>query len=150
MVKSPSKTVIDVYFSGRPSAAFLRQVAINEITKKQPVDGADASHQHEHTIKLTEHERWHPAKRTKRCGITQFRIRGVPRIDALDNLQGLVLADFEFTNRDDQLAFTMPDFCLADVTQEQAIAGGVLAGKTFAQVAPKLQKYAYKVLHNMI
>lgn len=156
--KSPSKTVIDIYFPAHAEHALLRLRRSGdqyEMTKKQPIDEADLSHQHEHTIKLTEHEfkalAQAPGKRVAKQRYYYPYQGRTAEIDIfLDDLQGLVLADFEFTDRDDQLAFTMPDFCLADVTQEEAIAGGTLAGKTFAQVAPALQKYSYKILHNMI
>jgi hypothetical protein len=33
---------------------------------------------------------------------------------------------------------------LADVTQDDAIAGGILAGKSFTDVAPFFVKYGYR------
>lgn len=39
-------------------------------------------------------------------------------------LKGLVLIDFEFETIDAKDRFTMPNFCLVEVTQEDFIAGG--------------------------
>ena len=61
-------------------------------------------------------------------------------------LQGLVLVDFEFDNVSEKDAFNMPEFCLADVTQEEFLAGGMLCGKTYADIEPFLKKFNYKKL----
>jgi hypothetical protein len=37
----------------------------------------------------------------------------------------------------------MPDFCLVDVTNEDVVAGGKLAGKTYKTIAAKLKKLGY-------
>jgi hypothetical protein len=41
----------------------------------------------------------------------------------------------------------MPSFCLVDVTQEEAHAGGVLTGKIYTDIAGVLERYQYKALH---
>lgn len=154
LTKAPSKLVVDVYFplNATHSCLRLRQNGDQfEITKKIPVDGADSSHQHEHTIKLTQPEftalAVAPGKRVvKRRYFYDFNGR-LAEIDVFEeNLKGLVLADFEFKTREEQAAFKMPDFCLADVTQDEAVAGGYLAGKSYADVAPQLAGYWYKPL----
>jgi len=38
----------------------------------------------------------------------------------------------------------MPDFCLADVTQEEFLAGGFLAGKKYLDIQSFLDKHGYK------
>ena len=38
----------------------------------------------------------------------------------------------------------MPDFCLAEVTQEEFIAGGMLCGKSFEDIKDKLEKFGYR------
>ena len=49
----------------------------------------------------------------------------VSEIDVFrDGLDGLVLVDFEFSTVEEMKSFEIPDFCLADVTQEDFIAGG--------------------------
>jgi CYTH domain-containing protein len=68
-------------------------------------------------------------------------------LDVFDGkLQGLVVVDFEFETEEDKNAFSMPDFCLADVTQELFIAGGMLAGKGYADIEEDLQRFGYKKL----
>lgn len=38
----------------------------------------------------------------------------------------------------------MPEFCLADVTQDAFIAGGMLAGKSFKDIEKDLGKFNYQ------
>jgi len=150
----PSKLIVDVYYPLEAAHSFLR-VRQNgdkyEITKKEPIEGNDSSQQNEHTIKLTREEflaiTKNPGKRVAKRRFA-YSYNGMPaEVDVFqDDLAGLVVVDFEFADRASQEAFTMPDFCLADVTQDEAIAGGVLAGKSFADVAPLLEKYNYKPL----
>ncbi len=61
-------------------------------------------------------------------------------------LKGLVIIEFEFQTRADMDQFVMPDFCLADVTNDDTIAGGILAGKTYADIEARVAKYGYKPL----
>ena len=62
----------------------------------------------------------------------------------LDDLEGLATADFEFVSSQEKDSFIMPDFCLADVTQEKTTAAGILAGKKYSDIEPFLNKYGYK------
>lgn len=122
-----------------------------ELTKKQPVHGADSSEQTEHTIALSEDEYADLVKgRTRVVSKDRYfvEIAGHPaEVDVfLDGLAGLVLIDFEFENNQAKNDFTAPDICLADVTQEAFIAGGILAGKSYPDIEPFLQKYDYKQL----
>jgi hypothetical protein len=55
----------------------------------------------------------------------------------------MVLVDFEFDTEEDQAAFAMPEFCLADVTQEDFIAGGILAGKKYQDLEEDLKRFNY-------
>lgn len=122
-----------------------------EITKKQPIEGKDSSAQSEHTIMLSREEYKDISSNRKRCVIKdryKVVIDGHPaEVDVFcGELQGLVLIDFEFSSREAQLAFVMPSVCLADVTQEEFIAGGILAGKRYIDLEPQLSKYNYKKL----
>lgn len=122
-----------------------------ELTKKVPVEGADASHQNEHTIRLT------PEEAAAFDGIDAKRfvkrryyctVAGRPaELDVYEeDLAGLAVIDFEFTSEQEFEAFQMPDICLADISVEEALAGGMLAGKKYADLEPVLQKYGYKPL----
>ncbi len=62
------------------------------------------------------------------------------------NLAGLVLVDIEFTSIEDKDSFTSPSFCGAEVTQEDFIAGGLLAGKSYSDIEEKLTYFGYKKL----
>ena len=37
----------------------------------------------------------------------------------------------------------MPDFCLADVTQEKFIAGGMICGKSYEDIEKELKRFNY-------
>lgn len=119
------------------------------ITKKQPVHGKDSSEQVEQTIPLTLDEFKEfsilSGKRVHKKRYTQQFGKITMDLDIfLDGLSGLVLVDFEFTEKEEKDLFKMPDWCLADVTQEKFIAGGVLAGKVYADVEQNLFNYGYK------
>lgn len=152
--RCPSTVIVDVYYPDAEAHPRLRARQRGdhyEITKKIIVSGTDSSHQVEHTIELTRDEfealTKEPGRRVaKRRYLYDYQGR-TAEVDVFEgDLAGLVEVDFEFTNRDDQLAFQMPDFCLADVTQEAFAAGGMLAGKTYADIQPELDRYGYKPL----
>ena len=54
--------------------------------------------------------------------------------------------DFEFETEEEKEKFEMPEFCLADVTQENFIAGGMLAGKKYKDIEKELERFEYKKL----
>lgn len=150
----PSKLIADVFYPTDARHPILR-VRQNgdkyQVTKKMIAEGTDASRMIEETIHLTAEEykgltAGHGKRFTKRR--YQYPYQGhTAEIDVYQNeLKGLVVIDFEFTNRQDQQAFTMPDFCLADITQEEQFAADMLAGKSYADIAPALQTLGYKAL----
>lgn len=122
-----------------------------EITKKIPVDQKDSSRQHEYTIPLSKKEFDCLSKAGNRSVVKdryQVKIDGYPaEVDVFrDKLEGLVLIDFEFASVSDLAAFKQPDICLADVTQDEFIAGGMLAGKSYADIKPELEARNYQPL----
>lgn len=147
-----STEVFDIYF---PQAALHPNLRVRkkgekfEITKKHPVEGTDSSRQSEETIPLTKEEFLEFAvlqgKRVRK--IRYYYQAGVDmaEIDVFqDDLEGLVLIDFEFKTIEEKNNFVMPDFCLAEVTQEKFTAGGILAGKKYSDLETDLKKYNYK------
>lgn len=64
----------------------------------------------------------------------------------LDKLEGLVLVDIEFNSREELDICAMPDFCLADVTNEDCFAGGILSGSDFCDIEDTLTKFGYNKL----
>jgi CYTH domain-containing protein len=121
------------------------------ITKKYPVAGSDPSMQYEHTIEL-ERDEFDALVNCSKKGFVKRRyfmnLAGRPaEIDIYHELlEGLAIVDFEFDNELGKNKFETPDFVLADVTQEEALAGGFLAGKSFNDIMPLLEKYGYKAL----
>ncbi len=123
-----------------------------EMTKKYPVKEGDASVQHELTIPLTKKEYDElvasvKGKRARKVRHIYERDRVRFEVDVYqDALKGLVVVDAEFPDGVGKDDLKMPDFCLADVTQETAFAGGMLVGKSYADIEPTLRKYHYKKL----
>ncbi len=119
------------------------------LMKKEPVNEGDSSHMLEQTIKLTEKE-FEYFSRIEGLEVKKLRYSYTwngfeAEIDVFkDRLEGLVLVDFEFSSVEEKDKFEMPDFCLADVTQEEFIAGGMLAGKGFEDIEEQLKKYNFK------
>jgi len=150
--KSNSLEIIDVYIpeaAEHPVLRLRKKGANMELTKKVPLVGTDSSEQKEETIHLSEEE----FKELQRIGGKKLRKtrhyynynNRVAEIDVYkDDLEGLVVVDFEFNSVDDKNNFIMPDFCLADVTQEKCIAAGIVAGKKYSDIQPILEKYGYR------
>lgn len=149
-------TIRDTYIPDTVSHARLRLRAKGDkyvITKKHPVAGADSSVQFEHTIELTKEE--YDALVT--CSAKDFVKRRYfmdiaghnAEVDVYgEKLAGLVVADFEFPSEAEKDAFQMPDICLADVSQEEATAGGYVSGKSYEDIEPVLKKYGYERVTN--
>lgn len=149
-----SVLIRDIYVpkTARHSQLRLRQTDDQYvITKKYPVVGTDSSQQFEHTIELNKDE-FEALASCSDKGFVKRRyfmdLAGRPsQIDIYhEKLEGLALIDFEFDNADEKDLFIMPDFALADVTQDEVVAGGMLAGKSFDDIAPLIKKYDYKKL----
>lgn len=144
--------LLDIYVplsSEHPILRIRKRGAKYVITKKHPITGTDSSEQSEETIPLSEDEYRELAqlkgKRLRKNRYT-FGESGVTvDVDVfLDDLAGLVTVDFEFISSEAKNNFEMPDWCLADVTQEKLIAGGMLAGKKYSEIETSLQNYGYK------
>ncbi len=118
------------------------------ITKKYPIDDGDKTEMIEETIPLDKIE-FEALQKCSTKDITKYRynvtIRGYSaEVDVFEEkLQGLVLIDFEFGSSAEKDAFVVPDICLADVSQEEMFAGGMLAGKSYEDIESTLKKYDY-------
>ncbi len=152
--KARSAEIIDIYIPKEERHPTLRIRKFGEkfeITKKYPVAEGDSSEQHEHTIKLSAGDfaalSGIDGKRTRKMRY-YFEWNGkIAEIDVFrDALEGLVLVDFEFESAEEKQKFIMPDFCLAEVTQEEFIAGGMLCGKSYKDIEKGLAKFNYKKL----
>ena len=149
-----SKEIIDIYIpksSIHPTLRIRKNGSEYEITKKEPVKGNDSSHQREQTIILTESEFMELAqlngKRVSKIRYCYDHNSRTAEIDVFQGpLKGLVLVDFEFEEIGEKDYFEMPDFCLADVTQEKFIAGGMICGKSYEDIEDDLKRFNYSKL----
>ena len=144
----------DTYIPDRPEHSHLRLRKKGNkcsITKKMPM-ADDASEMMEHTIELDDAEYEALTSCSKKRVVKK---RYYAKIDGFDaevdvfeeGLRGLVLVDFEFSDVDEKNKFVMPESLLADVTPEEFIAGGMLAGKNYEDIAEDLDKYGYKKIN---
>jgi adenylate cyclase len=150
--KCSRKEVSDIYIPKareHPTLRIRKNGDKYEMTKKEPVILGDSSKQAEHTIPLTEEEfaelQHLKGKRVRKIRYLYPIAGRIAEVDVFqDKLYGLVLVDVEFESEDEKAQFKMPDFCLADVTQEKFTAGGMLCGKSFKDIKEELKKYKYK------
>ncbi|MBI5077418.1 hypothetical protein HZB94_03485 [Candidatus Falkowbacteria bacterium] len=151
----PSKEIIDIYIPKtveHPVLRIRKSGEKYEMTKKTPIKDGDASEQTEQTIALSKEEfdalTKLDGKRTHKIRY-YYKVQGqTAEIDIFqDELAGLVLIDFEFDTIDAKNTFTPPDFCLVDVTQETFLAGGMVCGKSYADLETRLMKFSYKPLY---
>ena len=123
-----------------------------EITKKSTIIEGDHSQLLEQTIKLSREEFLQLEKEVSGKRIVKTRyyypVNGViAEVDVFgEALTGLILIDFEFKTNEEKEAFKPPFFCLADVTQEDFIAGGILCGKKYADLEKDLARFNYQRL----
>ena len=146
------KEIIDIFIpksSRHPTVRIRKNGDKYEITKKEPVDENDKSEMQEDTVPLTEEEfktlSTVDGKRTRKLRYYYNHNGRIAEVDVFqDNLKGLVLVDFEFETSEEKTAFTIPDFCLTEVTQEEFIAGGMVCGKSYEDLIEDLTKFDYK------
>ncbi len=148
---SPHKLVVDTYYpleSKHPVLRLRQSSEKFELTKKTPVEGQNASAHTEETIKLSSEE---AAALRQLSGKVVSKIRyyypykgRTADVDIFQgDLSGLILVDLEFDDAGSLETFLMPDFCLADVTEEEFLAGGMLCGKKYADISENLARFRY-------
>jgi CYTH domain-containing protein len=150
----PAKKIVDLYVEGgsiHSSLRIRRNGEEFELTRKAPVEAGDASKQSETTISLNQSE-FESLSSTKSREIEKTRYffdheGRTAEFDVFEGgLKGLIVIDFEFENEAEKASFAMPGFCLAEITQETFIAGGVLAGKSYDNISEELEKFCYQKL----
>ena len=123
-----------------------------EITKKSTIFAGDASQMLEENISLTREEFLLLEKEISGRRVSKTRyyypVNGrIAEVDVFsDSLTGLVLIDFEFNTIEEKDSFQPPFFCLAEVTQEDFIAGGILCGKKYSDLEKELERFNYQRL----
>ncbi len=148
--------LVDIYIPEDPKAHSrlrIRQKGSQyTMTKKILLNEGDASRQQEFDIPLNQKE-FEALSKTSNKRVVKDRynilINGSPaEVDIFrEGLEGLVVIDFEFKTEEEQISFQAPEDCLADVTQENFIAGGNLAGKTYVDIEKMLKRFNYKKLY---
>jgi CYTH domain-containing protein len=149
--ESSSKEMLDIYIpssSDHPHLRIRKWGEKCEITNKQPVVEGNSSRQHELTIPLTEDEYNElatvPGKRVEKTRYFYKESGHTFEIDVFKGkLAGLVLVDIEFKSVEEMDSFQTPSWCLAEVTQEKFIAGGMLCGKSYTDIDAELTGYGY-------
>lgn len=152
MASCEQKELLDVYIPASSPHPKLRLRKVGdsfEITKKVLVDKNDVSQQNEKTIDLTkdEFEELLKAGGKKVRKIRHYFEHKGKKIEMdvfKDGLSGLVLVDVEFDSVEEKNKFQIPDFCLAEVTQEDFLAGGMLCGKIYQDIEENLVKFGYR------
>lgn len=148
------KKIIDVYVPHdvpHPIIRIRKNGERMEITKKLDIEGADLSEKQEETIPLTEAE-YKALMKLEGKRIEKIRYyypfeNITAEFDVFGGeLTGLVEIDFEFDRKEDLEAFIPPDYCLVDVTDDDAFAGGMLAGKKYKDLESLLMKHQYQSL----
>jgi len=146
------KEIIDIYLpkeSRHPTLRIRKNGDTYEITKKEPVDESNLSEMNEYTTPLTEEEfkvlQNTDGKKVRKLRYYYNHNGRTAEVDIFqDELKGLVVIDFEFETSEEKAAFETPDFCLADITQEEFIAGGMICGKCYEDLTEFLTKLNYK------
>jgi CYTH domain-containing protein len=151
------KRLIDVYIpevtNTHPHLRVRKKGDMYEITKKSPLHQGDSSVMVEQTIPLDRVEFEHLSHAsTVRIVKDRYNVTidNYPaEVDVFqEDLRGLVLIDFEFTTVEEKRSFVAPEICFADVTQEDFIAGGLLAGKTYADIEGDLKRFGYRLIES--
>lgn len=144
----PSHEIIDYYIPQGATHAKLRIRKSDEkyiITKKEPLDENNVSVQMEHNVELSEAEfsafKNIPSDKSHKI---RYYYDNAEISIFLDDLAGLVLIDFEFKDVEESLEFVAPDFCLAEVTDDEEVAGGILCHHSMKTLRPFLDKYNYQ------
>jgi len=152
--KCESREIVDIYFpekKAHPTIRLRKNGKKFELTKKEPLAEGNSSEMLEQTIMLREEEFLEfarlPGKKVSKIR-HNYPFNGlVAEVDVFtEALEGLVLVDFEFSSIEEKAAFKIPEFCLAEVTQEAFVAGGMLCGKSFKDIEQALEKFGYKSL----
>lgn len=151
------KTVIfDIYLPknfDKPKIRLRRNGEKYEFTKKYLAGESDYTKFVEETIALTQGEFETLAHEVegKRIHKIRYYFDWNGRTAEFDvfhsDLKGLVLVDFKFSREEEIYSFSMPSFCLADVTEDELFSGGYLCGKSYKDIAKHLSKYNYKPLY---
>ncbi len=157
LTKSPHKEILDIYLPEDDPHPLLRLRQSGdkfEITRKDKINN-DNTEQKEFTIVLTR-EQFAALAKVEGKRVHKIRYyypyeKYTAEIDLfLDELAGLAIAEVEFSTSTEKASFSMPEFCLRDVDDEEFLAGGMLAGKTYKSIEKRLKKLGSKNISKQI
>lgn len=146
-----SIVIRDIYIPEHSSHASLRlrqKGDAYEMTKKIQIVEGDSSRQIEHTIPLSIEE----FEALASCSTKSLRKRRYytkieehdAEVDVYEEaLEGLIVIDFEFASDTELGEFIQPKVALADVTQDEIVGGGFLAGRSYEDIEDGLKEYGY-------
>lgn len=134
-----------------PPLRLRRKGDMFEITRKMPAVTGDYSQHIEHTIPLDQKTyeilSQVSARRLRKKRYLTIIANMPAEVDVFeDELEGLVLIEFEFTAKSALENFQKPTECLIDVTQDRQILGGQLAGKSYDDIKGWLESKGYTKL----
>ncbi len=147
--------VLDIYiptYFDHPKIRIRKLGDKYELTKKYQIDEADHFRLIEENINLSEGEFCALEKELKGKRVHKIRYffnwKGkIAEFDVFQgDLIGLVLVGVKFTHEEEMYSFKMPDFCLADITEEDFTSGSFLCGKSYKEIENHLSKFNYKQL----
>ncbi len=149
-----AEEIVDLYIpadAASPTLRLRKQGKHYDLTKKEIIHEGDFSEMHEYTIHLSEKEyeafKSIPTKEIRKIRYFYPFKDHIAEISIFKKaLAGLVLIDFEFEKPEEKNEFKMPEFCLADVTQESFASGRNLAGKSYSDIEEELKQFDYHEL----
>jgi len=151
----PSKIIEDLRIeTGEPHPHFRVRKDGDKmvLTKKYPKETGLKLQMIEETIVLTEieYKTFQKLEGTKQSKI-RFNYIYNDRHTELDvwtnDLEGLAIIEFEFSSKEEAETFVMPKFCLLEITDEEWLAGGMLSGKKYSDLADKLKNLGYSPIN---
>ncbi|MFA6461830.1 MAG: adenylate cyclase [Candidatus Woesearchaeota archaeon] len=148
------KEIIDIYLPAHhhnPNLRIRKNGNKYEITRKEVIDG-DTSKLKEDNLLINEEEFKELEKEITGKRVHKVRYyypyqNLIAEIDVFQgDLKGLILVEFEFPSLEEKEGFTIPEFCLVEVTKtsKEVFAGGMLCGKKYVDIEQELKKWGYE------
>lgn len=149
----PHKELIDHYVSfesSYPKARLRKYGSLYEITKKVTVQQEGLCFQTESIIDLSKAEYQALAELpNKTIQKTRYYVPWewlTIEIDVFQrDLDWLLLMNVEFPDKQIMKKFTIPEFCLADVTENSLFVSDILCDKTYTSLSSLIKQYSGKI-----
>lgn len=148
--------VTDIYLSDETDLLTKMRLRQNgnsySFTKKVVIDPEELSVQEEYNVPLSPNEfamfrALGGRMLVKDRYVVDIEGRGAEVDVFKGTLNGFVLIEFEFSSTAERDDFTPPSYCIADVTQEDFVAGAYLAGKGYEDITSDLARFGYTPLY---